>query len=480
MTQTSLNPHSNISEEFEGVDLPEQRLEERLRKIVPVLESHPDATFPQGFANDNDLAGFYRFVENDRIDPDSLLETHTERTAERTGEADEVYLISDSSMVIRERPDAEEKFLNVTDTKYGFGLHTVLAATAPPRAVPFGVLSMEIFEPAPFDKAVPEAQRRTSPKRPMLRWIRGIDRSTELLKQHQLSGIHVMDREADSYEIWSHLAELDQRAIIRSRFDRNLVAQPDGSQQKLRQRVAEAPVQGTLEVDLAPRRHKPGTPPTTVRRYPNRTARTATVELRVAPVRIPRPANAPKDCPEVMEVWAVSVREPNPPEGDEPIDWLLLANYPVTTLREALAVVDAYRGRWVIEDFHKVLKTGCRLEDRQLQSVETFEPTLRLFTPIAWKLLLASRLARKVSPPPASVVFDDYELTALRILSRRKRRPLPARLSTRRAYKAIAKLGGWIEKPNRPAGWIVLSRGMKKVQEAAELLREVGIDSPPP
>lgn len=480
MPRNHLHPNPDIADEFAAVELPESRLEDRLDKIVPVLEAHPDKSFPDGFADESELAAFYRFIENQRIDPEALLDHHAHRTAERASNQADVYLISDSSLVVRNRPDADEKFLNITDTKYGFGIHTVLAVTGQHRAVPLGVVSTEIFEPAPFPAEMSRRQRQQSPNRPSLRWLRGIERAAEATDAEDVSAIHVMDREADSYEIWAHLAQLDQRAIIRSRFDRQLVADSDTSDQTLRERVADHSVLTRLELDLGPRRTDPSDPPATLRRYPARKARQATVELRLARVEVPRPARKPDDWPDSIELWAVHLHEPHPPEDEEPIDWLLLANYPVQSLRQALEIVRGYRARWTIEEYHKVLKTGCSLEERQLHSVETFEPTVRLFAPISWKLLLATRLHRQFPGTSAGVVFDDYELTALRILSRQKRRDLPARLSVKRAYQAIAKLGGWLQKPSRHPGWLVLTRGMQKVEDAANILREVGIDSPPP
>jgi len=479
MTIDQLNPRPKISQEFATVVLPEKRLKERLDKIVPILAAHPDKSFPDAFGNPSALAAFYRFVENERIEPDSLLETHTASTAARAAEVPNVYLISDSSFVIRTRPDAEEKFLNIDHSKSGFGLHTVLATTAQPHALPLGVTSMEVFEPAPFPKQTPRSKRREDPKRPMKRWLRGIDRTVEVLEAEGVSGIHLMDREADSYEIWAHLAKQEQDAIIRSRFNRKLAPDAEGRRQKLRDRIAERPVLMTLELELPARAPRPEAPPRTQHSYPARKARKAVVELRLARVTTVRPPRKPKDWPETIDLWAVELSEPDPPKGEKPIDWLLLANYPVETPHQALEVIQGYRKRWLIEDYHKVLKTGCSLEDRQFQSVETFEIALRLLAPIAWKLLLAARLHRQLPTTPASVAFDEYEVTALRLLCRRKRKKLPARLTVKRAFEAVAELGGWLKKPSRPPGWLVLTRGMQKVEDAAMLLREVGINRPP-
>jgi hypothetical protein len=165
----------------------------------------------------------------------------------------------------------------------------------------------------------------------------------------------------------------------------------------------------------------------------------------------------------MLELNAVRVFEPAPPMGETPVEWRLWTTDPVETAEQVLAVVDAYRCRWLIEEYFKALKSGCAIEKRQLESSAGLQNVVALFAPIAWRLLDIRTVSRDAAETPADQVLTKVQLTCLRVaLKSRGRPPLPPNPTARDAMLGIAGLGGHI-KNNGDPGWIVLGRGLDKL-----------------
>ena len=155
----------------------------------------------------------------------------------------------------------------------------------------------------------------------------------------------------------------------------------------------------------------------------------------------------------------VRVSEPNPPAGEEPIEWVLFTSEPVETPDQVAAVVDMYRARWLIEECNKAIKTGCRYEERQFESLDALLTLLALTLPIACELLALRAACRRTPDAPASMVLTP---TQLEILVHLGSRALPSTATVHHALWAVAALGGHM-KTNGEPGWLVLYRGMAKL-----------------
>ena len=183
---------------------------------------------------------------------------------------------------------------------------------------------------------------------------------------------------------------------------------------------------------------------------------------RVSPSRTKDAATA---ASATMPVNVVHVFEKRPPPGEPAVEWFLLTDLPVDTPAAIEFVVDCYRGRWIIEEFFKALKTGCQYERRQLESAHALLNALAIFAPVAWRLLLLRHLARSDTPATATSALTPTQLDVLRAVSKR---PLPRNPTARDALLAVAKLGGHL-KSNGDPGWLVLGRGLHDL-----LLLEMG------
>ena len=159
--------------------------------------------------------------------------------------------------------------------------------------------------------------------------------------------------------------------------------------------------------------------------------------------------------PTRLALNVVLVHEPNPPVGLEAVDWCLITTEAIESPEDVAAIVDAYRARWVIEEYFKALKTGCAFEKRQLETRGAILNALALFTPVAWQLLVLRQLSRDASSTPAGTVLSPLKL---RVLQGHKRTKLREGATVKEAMLAIAALGGHI-KNNGDPGWIVLGRG---------------------
>src|SRR5207253_7243147 len=153
-----------------------------------------------------------------------------------------------------------------------------------------------------------------------------------------------------------------------------------------------------------------------------RSARIARVSFCAKPVRLKKTWNLNQTDPTLPEYLAVNlvvVTELNPPEGEEPVEWLLATSESIETVEDVKRVVATYKARWIIEEFFKALKTGCVFEERQLESYDALQRLLAMFLVVAWKILLLRHATRTDPEVPASTVMTPAMLQVLRSTGRR-------------------------------------------------------------
>jgi IS4 transposase len=453
--------HASVSAEFAGADLSDARLDNRLDRIVAALEARPDASFPMSMSTDADLEAFYRFLRNEAVNFDLLLAPHIEVTVARAAEHKVVLVVHDTTE-FKFQGHVERKGLGTLGRSgHGFLGHFALAVSVGSRE-PLGILGVNRWARTGISATklrrtggMTYRQSRELPNEGD-KWIRLIDETEETVDA-EASLIHVMDSEADDYELLSKLVENGRRFVVRSKMDRILairhLSATGRPKPKLNGLVGAQPVIAKRMVPLSRRGRRPGG--TKRKRNLAREEREATLTFRATAAAVRLPEGARRGLPKATPVNVVYVREIDAPEDVEPVEWTLLTTELIETVEQVLAIVDHYRARWLIEEYFKALKSGCAFEQRQLESLQTLLNALALFIPIAWNLLRLRTLSRDRPDAPAKLALSTIEVDVLRRASKGR---LAANPSLRDAMLQVARLGGHL-KSNGDPGWLVLGRG---------------------
>lgn len=463
----------DLAEEFSGVLLPDQRLIRRWQSTFASVHRDPSKSFPVLLAADAELEAAYRLLSNDRVTFEAVHRAHAQRAAERARQAGDVVVIHDTTPI--ETPYADPAEVGFLTTGHsGYLAHFSLAVGVEPNRcpIPFGVLSVQTEfraePPQPRSRKKSSRSNRNgwatarSTTKAYLRWQRGIEASANVLGA-DIRAIHVADREADSYQLFCTVMALGHGCVFRLRTDRRARLAEDGIDDDwslLSEIVSN--LQGSCDrmVPLSKRGDKG--PPARLKTHPPREARGALLQYSATRVELKRPHYVPASLPETLELNLVRVWEPNPPEGEQAVEWMLLTTEPCETADDIFRVVDLYRARWMIEDFNKALKTGCLIQERQFESRHALLNVLAMFLPIAVHLLWLRTCAREAPDAPAQTAFTPLQLTVLQHLSPRKMAKNPTVVD---AFLALAKLGGHIPNNGWP-GWQVLGRAYVKLIEA--------------
>jgi hypothetical protein len=221
----------------------------------------------------------------------------------------------------------------------------------------------------------------------------------------------------------------------------------------------------TLPV-LLPQLKLLGTYELELRARPQQAARTAEIEVLSGTIRMPAPHHKSPWIksldPEPIEMNVVHVREVNAPPDVEPIEWVLYTSLPAATFEQAWRITEFYEARWLVEEYHKALKSGCRVKDRQLQTAARLEAMVGLMSVVAVKLLQLKTLAKQDPDRPARTVVPQLWLMMLKAARRRLRRVHD--LTVSEFYREVAKLGGFLgRKSDGEPGWITIWRGWEKL-----------------
>jgi len=437
-----------LADEVANGNFADLRLNDRLRLLVAGLAKNPQLSLPRAFDSAG-LEGAYRFFSNFRVMPADILGPHTQATRDRAAGSD--FLVVHDTTDFSFRHDGERQGLgrikkDVATGRQAFFLHASLVVAADGSRRPLGVAAIQTWVRGAGQSGLE-----------YLRWEEQCRKASADLNGHQRA-IHVMDREADDYQMFDALIRDGHRFVARSLNDR--IVETEEGQSKLRATLRLAPAVAERDVQLTRRRSKNNT--RTDKSHPPRSQRNARLLYAAAPVTLRRPLSKRllnTSPPATLDINVVHVWEPNPPDGHEPVEWFLLTTEPINSPEQQLAIVDHYRARWVIEEYFKALKTGCGLEKRQLEDYESLVNLLAVFAPIAYQLLLIRSEARRAPDEDGKKVLPPEHLEVLRVMGRLKLSENP---TNREIYFAVAALGGHI-KYNGDPGWQTLAFGYEQL-----------------
>lgn len=436
-------------QEFGGAELGDGRLSSRLVQMGAAALARPAASLPVMMGTDAELEATYRFLNHPRVEPEQVLAPHVRRTVQRCRTRPLVVVPHDTTDLMFGGEVERENLGRVRNKKAGFEAHVSIAVEPGRKARHMlGVLEVQRFNGHSSDKSGRGGRLLNSDDR----WFNGV-RSAERSLAGAAEAVHVMDRASDSYQLWARMSAAGYRFVSRLSKNRKL-----DSTHKLFDHLAELaeqPAQLHREVVLSRRGKQRGSVLRKI--HPARDRRIAQLEVRASRVTIPMPDYCRgQEVPPELQLNIVHVCEVNTPDGCTAVDWKLITTEPIDNELLIADIVDAYRARWVIEEYFKALKTGCAIQKRQLESYEGLAMVLALLAPVAWRLLQLRALAEAAPERPAEDVLTPLQL---RILRAKSRDPLPSEPTVADACFAVARLGGFLKHNKRP-GWQVLGRGL--------------------
>lgn len=465
------------AQEFATADLGDKRLNERLVKILDRLAANPTASLKSALQGWSEVMGGYRFFDHAQCTVSNLLRPHQEATLERVKMMEQVLAVQDTTELDYTHLQQLKGKGYLSDlNRQGFFAHTQLMVT--PEGLPLGVWRTEIW--ARDNEQHGKAERRK--QRPLeekesFRWLAGYRDACSLAEQSpQTQVISCADREGDLFEIfqqWQDRVQANQpyaQWLIRSHQDRALSRDPaeewQAAYRTIHETIAAAEVLGVVEVAIESKEQSKKVKGNRVRT--KRSVRKAELEVRATCVSLRPPYRAGQKLQPVT-ITVVRATEKNPPAEEDPIDWILLTSLPAANFEEARLILDLYLKRWTIEVFHRVLKTGCRVEELQLKEAHRINAALALYMVVAWRVLYLLILGRDCPELPADVFLDEEEWQTVLILKHgakafpllHKAPPLGEMVSL------IAQLGGYLaRKHDGPPGAQAFWQGLAKVRVA--------------
>lgn len=460
--------------EFATLVLKDARRVKRWQKIAADFHAHPGASIPQASGNWAASKACYRLIESRTFTPESVWDSHRDATCRRIQDsAEQILLVPQDTTTLHFRNRANAKGLGPIGSKVdgaqGIFVHASLCLGAQSGQA-FGLLGATIWaRDADQFKTGPAGIRNRKPieEKESNRWLESWKKADALY--HHFGGrrkvISVADREGDIYEAFALCLESQAKnggadLLVRSQHNRVKKADIDEQEQGSWQHVASMPVAVQIQVEVP--------------RTRNQAARKASLDLRFAKMKLKAPAHKTKylglNAP--LDLWLVEAKEENPPEGNEAICWRVWTTVEIGSGEQAKEVIGWYSKRWNIEEFHRILKTGCKVEERQLESFEKLSLVLVIDLIVASYLLGLTKAARAQPEQPASEWLKTEQWQALYCYIHRTNNLTPEAPTLSQAVNWIARMGGFLNrKGDGSPGAEVLWRGLRRLDDITEAFR---------
>ena len=449
-------PEHWAEEELGTVRLYDNRLKRRLYKIAQDFYGQPQAGIPEACGCKARTMGAYRLFHNPKVTMDVVLKAHKEATLERI-KAERIVLAPQDTTTLNYSTHPMTEGLgpirNTDDTFMGLLLHDTLAFTE--EGTPLGILDAQCWARDPQDRGK-RYRRHDLPieQKESMKWLRSFRKVAELQKLcPDTLLVSIGDRESDLYELFVEALQDPggPGLLVRAEKSRNRKV----DEQFLWEFMSQRDVAGSLKI------HVP--------RKGSRKARDAWVDLRFAEVGLKAPSRS--GSVPAVRVWAVYILEQASDErAESPIEWMLLTTVEVKTFEDAQKRVEWYSGRWGIEVYHRTLKSGCRIKDRQLGTADRLETCLGIDMVVAWRIYHLTMLGRETPELPCTVFFKDIEWKALCCYV--KKTPIAPQTppSLREAMFMVGAIGGHLgRKSDGFPGTQTLWRGLQRLETATEM-----------
>ena len=454
-------------EHFGTARLRDKRRTRSLVDLAQRIHGHPGGSLPDKLADPKALQRCYDLMNCPAVTHDAVLEPHRQRTLRLARQHPGVLLFvrDNTELDLTGKLSLADDLGPLSSARQrGYICHNVLVVNPADRSV-LGLAQQLLHVRYSVPEGETQAQRRQRESRESRLWLQGL---TAAPAPEGALWVDVADAASDTFEFLDFEDLQGCCYLVRCAFDRRIWVGHDG--QHPRSARAKGPsLYGHLRTlpGLARR-------PIEVPARDGRPARTAEVSVAWAAVQVRPPEEASGEHRnEPLKVWAVRVWEASPPEGAEPVEWFLLTNLETATAEQAWERVDWYTCRWVVEELHKAMKSGCDIEAPQFTTAEAMQPMLALLSVVATALLNVRDLSRRAETRelPAERYVDREYVAILSGWRYQEGRPL----TVQEFYLALARLGGHLNrKHDHPPGWLVLWRGWTKLHLLVEGARAAG------
>ena len=448
-----------MERELDGCMFPDQRLKDRLGKLLGDLGRRIGGTIPAACQDWAATKAAYRFFSNPRVDEAVILAGHFAATTARFAVTSGTVLVLHDTTEFSFTRDTPEgvgrlsfvKGRHVTHTVCGVLLHSSLVVTT--DGVPLGLAAVKFWTRKKFKgtnalRGKVNATRIPIEQKESVRWLENLTQATKHLGDPSRC-VHVGDRESDLFELFCAAGEAGTHFLVRTCGDR-LAGQ---GKTTVAQKRAREPIRGSHEVEV---------------RDDHGQVATAQVFLRFCRMTVHPPVGKQKRYAP-LSLTVIHAHERGTPEGREPIRWDLLTDLPVEDLAAAVEKLNWYALRWKLETYHKVLKSGCQAEQARLRTAERLTNLLAVLCVVGWRVFWLTMVNRATPDAPAESVLTKPEIELLDRMAARATPTGELRIPQRTISSylvQIAKLGGYLARAQDPSpGNMVLWRGLTRLTD---------------
>jgi hypothetical protein len=447
-TQDLLDPERWARKTFGASQLKDIRRTGRAVKAATKIAENTSASLPVQMQTWKDVIALDRLLEEPDVTFEALMHPHIQHTREQIAAHAVVLLVQDTTELNLSSHLKMEGLGPIGQgTTRGLLLQTVLAVL-PERREVLGCAMQEAFVRIPIPAGETRSKRRQRTERETDVWMRQVHCVGSMTPS--TLAVHVGDRGADMFGFFEACQATQTHFLVRIARNRRLSPQQE-PQQYLIEQMRSWPARACRPIQV-PASH-------------GHTARQTVVQLAFGPVTIFPPRLEKRYGPNSLSLWAIRVWEEHPPDEEDPLEWLLLTSVPTTTQSEAWERVEWYTCRWVVEDYHQCLKTGCRIEARQMHQAERLIRLLGLFSPVAVRLLQLRDVSRQEPDRPAKEVVDADLLAVVATQVGGS----PATMTMATFWQGVARMGGYLaRRRDGPPGWKTLWTGWLRLQTLLE------------
>ena len=466
---TSIEDEQWAEKEFLNAPLGDKRLSKRLSEIAEIKSLHPGESYSNAAGGDwAKVKGYYRLIdkpEDSEVTMENILQPHRENTIRRMKSEKIVLCVSDTTDLNYNNLDDCEGLGELGSNQTGavtrgLKLHTVLAVNT--KGIPLGIIRSECTAPQKKSK---KDKRRPSEipieEKKSFCWIKDVRDCMSIKKDlPETQLIALMDREGDFFEMFDDQRKNnpDVEVLVRAQHNRKTI-----ENEKLFDAVKKSPIQAKGEIEIS--RQSGRKKKSKQKAKDKREARRAEVSIRFKQVKLLPPKSQKEK--EAIKVYAIHVLEEKVEKNETPLEWMILTTKEVKTADDAQNCIKWYCLRWRIEDWHRVIKSGCKIEELANKTAERLMRAISINLVVGWRIMLMTLLGRELSDLPFELLFTDIEIEVLKAYAEKKNLKIPKTLSD--MVSVVAKLGGYLSRANdSPPGHQLMWKGYKKLQIMCE------------